>query len=940
MNAERWQAVSAELEHCLALAEGERAARLVELASSDPELAREVRTLLDEESRAERIRPAGAFAQTASAAVGARVGPWRLVERLARGGMGEVWVGERVEGGFEQRAAVKLVSRWSGDPELGVHFRRERALLATLEHPCIARLIDGGETPQGEPYLALELVDGVAIDRWCDERALDVRARVALFAEVADAVHFAHRRLVVHRDLKPANVLVTRDGRPKLLDFGIAKLLGDERADGATTAGFLTPRYASPEQVRGEPVTVESDVYSLGVVLFELLTGAQPYGEPSTTPLELARAVVDAPARKASAAVLADSSVALACGGHERAARALAGELDIVLAKALAKEPARRYPTAGDFADDLRRCLRGLPIAARPDTWTYRSRKLVARHKLASAALVGALVALLAGLGASLAATGRAVRAEARAEKRFEQVRELSRSLVFGVHDRVAKLAGSTDVRRYLVDTTRAYLDDLAADGELAPELADEIASTYLRLAEVHGGPARGGTGDVEGALASARRALELRTKHAAGLPDAELRLSDVHGVLGDLERSAGRVEAAHEHYAELERLARGLLARDAGSLAATRGLARAVAQRGRLAALRGDRAQSLALAREARELLRPFAAEREVARDFVLLSTRMGEDLCVLGEFVAAEQELQSAVAAAAAARAEDMHDAQRAVDHGSALAALARVHAARRDLAAARARLDAALDVLRPARAIDPTNLVVAEALSIALETLGTWQRESGELEAALASWREGLAALETVLATGSDDRDVRHGVAQLVVLAGLVEQALGRAGDARACFERALELTEADARGADTREATVEIRSTARVGLVDLELAAGERERAGAMLEALWTELAPLCERFPDVAWSIRKRGVVAWRLATWLEERSTRAERSVDDRKADLARARELYALGAEDGRRLAARDWLLESERDIVELFEADVRRCDELATKLDVSAGP
>lgn len=342
---------------------------------------------------------------------------YRLVEEIGRGGMGRVFLAERIDGDFTQRVALKVVTDpfrrgRAGAGELAERFRRERRILAQLDHSAIARLVDGGELPDGSPFLAMELVDGVPIDRYCREHGLGVRERVRLFLDVCAAVESAHRALVVHRDLKPANVLVTPSGAVKLLDFGIAKLLGPESDPGlATATGLqpLTPRYASPEQVRGDPVTTATDVYSLGVVLFELLTGTSPYPVEGPSPVAWVRAVCDEEPRTPSTVAARGSGApdpgpdSRATGLPEDVASLLRGDLDAILLQALRKDPSARYGSVREMAEDLERHLDGRPVLARRRTLVYTTGRFVRRHR---AAVLGSVVvvALLAAWLASLAA--------------------------------------------------------------------------------------------------------------------------------------------------------------------------------------------------------------------------------------------------------------------------------------------------------------------------------------------------------------------------------------------------------------------------------------------------------------------------------------------------------------------------------------------------------
>jgi serine/threonine-protein kinase len=405
-----WRRVEALFEQALAQPVDDRDQWLDRACGDDQLLRDEVASLLSSDAEAgtslERVVDASA-ADTASGSaaapsdherLGRTLGPWRLESLVGAGGMGVVYAAVRADDAFQKRVAVKLVRASAHTPEATGQFRRERQALAQLDHPHIAHLLDGGTTEEGTPYLVMDFVEGDRIDRWCDHRKLGVADRLRLFRHVCDAVHHAHQNLVVHRDIKPGNVLVTPEGEPKLLDFGIAKILEHDAPAAATRDQLLTPEYASPEQLRGEPITTASDVYSLGVLLFELLTGRRPF-EAGTRPThEVMRAICDEDAPAASDVVTRAASDEFATRRGQRPdtlRRALAGDLDTILAVALHKDPARRYPSAQALADDLHRHLLGRMVSARKDTLRYRVAKFTRRNRVAVS--VALLVVLAIG---------------------------------------------------------------------------------------------------------------------------------------------------------------------------------------------------------------------------------------------------------------------------------------------------------------------------------------------------------------------------------------------------------------------------------------------------------------------------------------------------------------------------------------------------------------
>ncbi len=442
LTPERWKRVESVLDAALELDPALRPDYLMTSCQGDLELRAEVERLLHSCARAE-----GLLAGAAPAAFGAllqspgdeaipegRIGPYRVLGVAGRGGMGVVYLAERADDQYRKRVALKLLRRGLDDPHLVRRFLEERQILAALDHPHIARLLDGGVTSDGLPWFALEYVEGEPIDRSCDRRRLPVEQRLRLFLAVCDAVQYAHRNLVVHRDLKPSNILVTPVGKVKLLDFGVAKLLaGGEAPDTTLTrAGWraMTPEYASPEQVRGEPVTVASDVYSLGVVLYQLLAGQRPYRLRNRVPNEIERVVLEEqPGPPSAAAARGDAEAAGARGTtSDRLRRRLAGDLDLIVLQALRKEPERRYPTVDRLASDLRRHLQGLPVSAAPDRWHYRARKFARRHLVGVSAAIG-FVLLLAGFAALTGLqSARTARERDRAERVSAFLTELLRS--------------------------------------------------------------------------------------------------------------------------------------------------------------------------------------------------------------------------------------------------------------------------------------------------------------------------------------------------------------------------------------------------------------------------------------------------------------------------------------------------------------------------------
>jgi eukaryotic-like serine/threonine-protein kinase len=496
--------IEAIFHEALGATDEERPAVIETRCGNDASLAAEVRSLLDA-CKAEESATASRRTNPANGSGGApdrkRIGPYEIDRLLGRGGMGAVYLAHRADGHFEQQVAIKLIDLPLATDIFRERFRQERQILAGLQHPFIARLLDGGVTAEGDLYLAMEYVAGIPIHRFCEAQSLSEAQRLALFVRVCEAVQFAHQNLVVHRDLKPDNILVAEDATPRLLDFGTAKLLSPsvgKPGSELTREGFhsFTPQYASPEQVLGNPVTTASDTYSLGVLLYLLLTGTLPYELKELTTAEMLRVICNEPPRHP----------AEAAGPNRR----LNLDLQSILLKALRKEPLERYLTAEQLSSDIQAYLDGRPVAARQGTRRYRVAKFLRRHRLgvAGAALLAATLA--AGVGGVLWQSRAANLERRKAETRAEDLRKLSDSLLSEIDDAIQKLPGSTAAQQLLVSTVLEHLDRTTKDSAQDPQLLLDAANAYIRLGNVQGNVFNEHTGDTQGALASLEKALSI----------------------------------------------------------------------------------------------------------------------------------------------------------------------------------------------------------------------------------------------------------------------------------------------------------------------------------------------------------------------------------------------------------------------------------------------
>jgi eukaryotic-like serine/threonine-protein kinase len=563
----RMQAIFHE---ALELPEDQRSAFLDARCEDDAELAAEVRLLVEasreeeEQSEAGRTGSSNGSIAGAGAAADASfakrpIGPYRLDRLIGRGGMGAVHLAHRDDGQFEQRVAIKLIDLPLATDLFRERFRQERQILAGLQHPYIARMLDGGITADGDLYLAMEYVDGVPIHRFCESRNLTLQQRLALFLRVCEAVQYAHQNLVVHRDLKPDNIFVVDDGTPRLLDFGTAKLLSPSLANPGsemTREGYqsFTPQYASPEQVLGNPITTASDTYSLGVLLYLLVTGSLPYELKELTTAEMLRVICEEPPRKPEHEVGADSK--------PNAGRKLDPDLEAILMKALRKEPLQRYVTAEQLAADVQAWLDHRPVAARRGTFRYRASKFIVRHRVGIAAAALLVISLAAGIAGILWQSREANIERRKAEARSSDLRQLSNSLLSELDEAIKQLPGSTGVQKLLVTRVLEHLDRMAADAQGDRLTQIDLVDAYTRLANIQGNPYEQNLGDPAGALSSIGKAISLadplvrlnpKDREALrALATAQADRGEVLSEVGNPQNAAAAMQASVENYDRL----------------------------------------------------------------------------------------------------------------------------------------------------------------------------------------------------------------------------------------------------------------------------------------------------------------------------------------------------------------------------------------------------
>ena len=747
-----WTRVKELLEGALRRAPAERDGFLEQSCGADDDLRRELQTLIAAHEDADGFLedPVALSTRAAPTLVGRRLGPYRVLAELGAGGMGTVYRAVREDDTFKREVALKLVRSGAATAPTAGRFRQERQILARLQHPNIAVLHDGGATEEGQPYLVMELVQGEPLDLYCASRRLGVRERLELFLAVCSAVHYAHQALVVHRDLKPGNILVTADGAPKLLDFGIAKLLspedGAESLPTATLLPLLTPEFASPEQVKGLPATTACDVYSLGVVLYLLLTEHRPYEITTRSFEEVARVVCEGQPLRPSAALLSSKTATFPIAPRE-----LAGDLDTIVLKCLQKDPARRYTSARELSEDLKRHLDGQPVLARPDTVSYRTAKFVRRHRLAVAAGAVAALGLLTGTAVALREARIAEANRQRAERRFEDVRKLAGSLLFDLHDEIVNLPGSLKARQALVNKAEEYLESLSRDAHGDQNLERELAATYERLSDIHGGSRTATLGDADAALRDYQKARALREAHgrAPGSDPKDVEaLVRLRFSMGILHRTRTEVAEAEAAFADAAALLTPIL--QSGAMDQRGRLAGIYQRLSEVQARQGKVDQAEASAARAVELAEAYV--RDKPRDG-MARTNLATAYYAHAEQLASRMDLERALLRVAEARtiqealqAEEPFNTQHARALGFTLNGEGRYHQLRGDPQAAVKSFERQLALSADLSRADPKDQFARLALVVSGRSLGYALFLAGRP-------REGIPHLRTARATAAD-------------------------------------------------------------------------------------------------------------------------------------------------------------------------------------------
>jgi non-specific serine/threonine protein kinase/serine/threonine-protein kinase len=774
----------------LELAAIDRAALVAARAQGRTAILDEVTELLAAHDRADSFLPSGTRNLVGDAPdplTSSIVGQYRILEKIGEGGMGDVYRAERADGLFEHSVAIKIVRTSLHAADAMRRFLAERQILASLQHPNIVTLLDAGATSAGQPYIVMELIDGAPLNACCREKHLPLEARLRLFVHVCRAVQYAHQRGIVHRDLKPANILVTDEGVPKVLDFGIAKLLETSAEHAATLTGLfpgpLTPNYASPEQLRGLPVTTACDVYSLGILLYEIAAGVRPYDTTGQTLDHVLEMVLRTDVARPSDARIVDDR---ASAWRSR----LRGDLDSITLKAIAKEPESRYGSAGELADDLERYLEGQPVNAREPSAIYMLRRLASRNRAAVTIGMASFLLVLAALGVALWQRHEARLAQARAEQRFREVRQLADALIFKIHDAVAPLPGSTPVRQTIVNEALAYLERLGEETRDDDSLRVELSNAYRQVGRILGDPQTPNLGNRPAAIAQFERARGLAlplasrphpvSEAVAALVNVDRLLASVLALQGERTRA---VQFAREALAVSERwvhdvpsnaMARDLRAKAAFDIAFTS---------------RGE--DALANWQRAAELFNAALAEKpddpERQRNVALVEKYWGGLLDGLERDAEAEVHYARARALDEQRYARDPNSRRVQFDLAIDLSNSAGIAQGARRLDEAYALFSRSLEMRQKLWASDPRDVMTKGRVGYVRTRLALIEVERGHSAAALEHAKVAVAMLQSV-ADQTADALIRRELGAALAALARAQAAAGQRVTACASLERA--------------------------------------------------------------------------------------------------------------------------------------------------------
>ncbi|HEU0210150.1 MAG TPA: serine/threonine-protein kinase [Candidatus Udaeobacter sp.] len=777
---ERAQRIAEVVKSAIELAPEDWKAFLDEECRSDEAMRAEIESLLKHQKHVTRFieepalhLAAETFVRDSTHPAGQIIGDYEVLSLIGSGGMGDVYLAQDRQ--LHRRVALKLVRRGMDSEDIVRRFQREEFLLASLNHPNIAQLYGSGITAEGIPFFAMEYVEGIRIDQFCNEKRLSLRSRLELFRKICGAVHYAHQHLVVHRDIKPSNILVTVEEEPKLLDFGIAKLLDPDPAlafaQTITEMKALTPEYASPEQLKGESVTTATDIYSLGVVLYELLTDQKPYRLKTQRPDELSRAICEDEPAKPSTALGKHPTPNL----EHRTQKLLLGDVDNIVLMAMRKEPTRRYASVAQFSSDIRRHLEGLPVIARQDTWSYRTSKAIRRHKVGVVAAALIALALLVGMATTSWQAYVAHRERARAERRFNDVRKLANSYLFEIHSAIENLPGSTSARQLIIQRAIEYLDSLALEGGADLSLQREVVMAYLKAGNVQGNPRDANLGNTEGALNSYRKALAIAKKWPVITGDVGTRrplallyekMADVEVETNQLDRAAANARRSLDIFKEL-------------------------------AAAHPDSADE----------------QRSVAISYLKTGDVLGNpNYANLGDQAGAMQNYEAAAKILESLRSTAVADTRTRRFLGMIHERIGAVLEAQNNVPAALAEYKRSAEIRVPLAAEFPNDMPIVRDAAIAYEKLGNVMTATGDVGSALENRRKSLEIFHRLLGADPQNTLAQHSLAvSHVHLADLLGEDPTSRAEAAEHYQDAIRLLEAinkaDSANAATRRDLIE-------------------------------------------------------------------------------------------------------------------------------------
>jgi tetratricopeptide (TPR) repeat protein/predicted Ser/Thr protein kinase len=816
MDALTTEKVMRVFEACVLLEPQQRQDFIDSECSQDEEMRRYLEALLEDTQHVDRntlLKDGGlrAFIDGLASddfAPGSALGRYRILSEISRGGMGVVFLAERSDGQGTGRVAIKIIKRGMDTDAILESFDRERAILATLKsHPNIVHLEDADVTEEGSPYFVMEFIDGSPLDKFSANTPLGIDKKLELFLKVCGAVAFAHQRTIIHRDLKPGNVLVTPGGEPKLLDFGISKLVTPTEQGASVSLvnalRIMTLEYASPEQVKGEELDVRTDVYSLGVILYRLLTGVAPY-DLASKPLSVKERIVCEVDPVAP-------SVALPLSGKAstKESRSLKGNLDTIVLKALRKDPDRRYSSVEQFSQDIRRHMENLPVVARPDTWRYRTGQFVRRHRAGVITGASFLVLVLCAIVLVAWQAHVAIVQRTRAEARFKDVERLADWMLFDFHDSIEKLPGSTEPRRQLIQHAMTYLDSLASESGGDPTLERNLAMSYSKLGDIIGDPRDINQGDIAAALASYKKSLEILDRIQARDPQdplvlrniaiAQERIGGVNEVTGNLTAALDYERKSAATFEKLSRVAPTLLNR--------RGVPVSHSELGQVLLMMGKPKDALLEFEQGFPLLQQLYNENpnnpQLKRDISVYYSKFGDAYEASGELSRSLESYQKGLTVREELHAAHSTNREASRDVGTSADRISTVLTELKRYPEAITYERQSLDIALEQSASDHADVQAVQDAADCYIGIAQLQFETAHYPEALASANQSLELRQRLVGGNPSNIVLKAAIADTYVLQSNTETKMHRGADALRLSRVGLEMAE-NAHKADTTDA----------------------------------------------------------------------------------------------------------------------------------------